>query len=141
MKDIKEKEGTGAAGGIGGMLSMVLGGELRSGIETFLDLISFDEALKGSDLVITGEGRLDSQSLNGKLISGVIRRSRPYHLPVALIVGQSIVDPKELTLEKAIILETSRYASSLEDSFQNAKTYYRKALDEAYRFAIKSCVI
>ena len=55
----------------------LLGGSLKSGIEAVLDMVDFDRHLEGADLVITGEGRIDSQSVQGKVISGVARRTAP----------------------------------------------------------------
>lgn len=76
----------GAAGGFGFGCMALLGGTLRPGIETLLDLAGFDRLLERSDLVITGEGRLDGQSLRGKVISGVARRAKG-RVPVIAIVG------------------------------------------------------
>ena len=64
-------EGAGAAGGLGTALMVFLGGEMKSGIETVLDLIGFDRRLEGVDLVVTGEGRTDWQSCFGKVMQGV----------------------------------------------------------------------
>jgi glycerate kinase len=69
--DCDEIPGTGAAGGLGAALMVFLGGEMKSGIETVLDLIRFDERLEGVDLVVTGEGRTDWQSCFGKVMQGV----------------------------------------------------------------------
>ena len=68
--------GAGAAGGLGAALTVFLGGELRSGIDTVLDLIDFDRRLEGTDLVITGEGCTDWQSCFGKVMQGVGCRAR-----------------------------------------------------------------
>ena len=78
--------GAGAAGGFGFGCMALLGGTLRPGIETLLDLAGFDRLLERADLVITGEGRLDGQSLRGKVISGVARRAKG-RVPVIAIVG------------------------------------------------------
>ena len=64
-------EGAGAAGGLGAALHVFLGGKMQSGIETVLELIDFDAKLSGVDLVITGEGCTDSQSVCGKVMMGV----------------------------------------------------------------------
>jgi len=68
--------GSGAAGGLGAALSVFLGGVMRSGIDTVLDLIHFDTRLEGMDLVVTGEGRTDWQSSFGKVMRGVGERAR-----------------------------------------------------------------
>ena len=69
-------KGAGAAGGLGTALTVFLGGEMRSGIDTVLDLIDFDKRLDGTDLVVTGEGRTDWQSCFGKVMQGVGERAR-----------------------------------------------------------------
>ena len=68
-------QGAGAAGGLGTALMVFLGGEMKSGIDTVLDLIDFDRRLEGVDLVVTGEGRTDWQSCFGKVIQGVGKRA------------------------------------------------------------------
>lgn len=78
--------GAGAAGGLGAAL-LALGAELRSGVETVLDLIAFDERVRDVDLVITGEGNMDEQSAAGKAPVGVARRAKRYGKPVVAVVG------------------------------------------------------
>lgn len=78
--------GAGAAGGLGATL-LALGAELRSGVETVLDLIGFDERVRDVDLVITGEGNMDEQSAAGKAPVGVARRAKRYGKPVVAVVG------------------------------------------------------
>lgn len=78
--------GAGAAGGLGAAL-LALGAELRSGVETVLDLIGFDERERDVDLVITGEGNMDEQSAAGKAPVGVARRAKRYGKPVVAVVG------------------------------------------------------
>ena len=78
--------GAGAAGGLGAAL-LALGAELRSGVETVLDLIGFDERVRDADLVITGEGNMDEQSAAGKAPVGVARRAKRYGKPVVAVVG------------------------------------------------------
>lgn len=78
--------GAGAAGGLGAAL-LALGAELRSGVETVLDLVGFDERVRDVDLVITGEGNMDEQSAAGKAPLGVARRAKRYGKPVVAVVG------------------------------------------------------
>lgn len=78
--------GAGAAGGLGAAL-LALGAELRSGVETVLDLIGFDKRVRVVDLVITGEGNMDEQSAAGKAPVGVARRAKRYGKPVVAVVG------------------------------------------------------
>ncbi|WP_195535335.1 tRNA adenosine(34) deaminase TadA [Collinsella aerofaciens] len=78
--------GAGAAGGLGAAL-LALGAELRSGVETVLDLVGFDERVHDADLVITGEGNMDEQSAAGKAPVGVARRAKRHGKPVVAVVG------------------------------------------------------
>ena len=78
--------GAGAAGGLGAAL-LALGAELRSGVETVLDLVGFDEHVRDADLVITGEGNMDEQSAAGKAPVGVARRAKRFGKPVFAVVG------------------------------------------------------
>jgi len=66
-----------------------LGAEQRSGIEVVLELISFKELLVGADLVITGEGKFDSQSLSGKAPMGVLKAAQSLGIPVMMVCGQT----------------------------------------------------
>ena len=85
--DCDQVPGAGAAGGIGAALYALLGAELRPGIDILLDLTGFDDALDGADLVITGEGRADAQSMHGKVLHGIGLRAKKKGVPVTAIVG------------------------------------------------------
>lgn len=80
-------EGAGAAGGLAAGLMVFLGGQLQSGIETVLSLSHFEEKLQGVDLVITGEGRVDNQSAQGKVLWGVGTTCSKHNIPVVAITG------------------------------------------------------
>jgi len=84
----RDQRGAGAAGGVGWAL-LTLGAEIKPGIEVVLDLVGFDEVVAGSDLVVTGEGRLDEQTLAGKAPAGVARRARRLGVPVLTLCGSS----------------------------------------------------
>lgn len=86
-KDVSELPGAGAAGGLGGGFVAFLDARLEKGIEMVLDAISFDSMIKGSDLVITGEGRVDFQTLTGKTPFGVLKRAQKQGIPVVAIGG------------------------------------------------------
>ena len=85
--DVSNIAGGGAAGGMGSGTVAFLGGKIQSGIETILELTDFDRQLEDTDLVITGEGRLDSQSFQGKVISGVAARCRAKQKALIAVVG------------------------------------------------------
>lgn len=85
--DMLSIPGAGAAGGMGGGMAALLGGEMQMGIETVLDVVGFDRLLQDAAAVFTGEGRLDGQSLRGKVVVGVARRAARQHVPCVAVVG------------------------------------------------------
>lgn len=87
--DVTSLEGAGAAGGMGAGVVAFLSGKLKSGIDIVLDTAGFDQILNGACLVITGEGRFDSQSLNGKVISGIAKRTKQAGIPLITVAGSA----------------------------------------------------
>lgn len=85
--DIATLPGAGAAGGMGGTLSALLNAELKPGIDLLLDLTDFDKLIEGADLIITGEGKSDRQTVMGKVPSGILKRARRQGIPVILVSG------------------------------------------------------
>ena len=94
-KDVSEVPGSGAAGGIGSAFLAFLNAELKSGINIILDAIDFEHQIKGADLVITGEGRFDSQSIRGKAPIGVAKSAKRNRSLVFMIAG-SVEDDERL---------------------------------------------
>jgi glycerate kinase len=88
--------GAGAAGGVGFAAMALLGAALVPGIDVMLDLVGFRHALRGADLVITGEGSLDEQSLAGKAPVGVARAARAGGVPVVAVAGRSLLTSEQL---------------------------------------------
>ena len=87
-RDCKKMPGAGAAGGLGYAFLQYMNAECRSGIDLLLDTIHFDDLLQGADLVITGEGSADRQTLMGKLPFGILQRGQKHDVPVMLIAGR-----------------------------------------------------
>lgn len=85
--DVRDLPGAGAAGGLGAGLVAFLGATLRPGIDMVTDALALADKLRGADLVITGEGRLDEQSMMGKVVHGVGRVAREANVPVVAICG------------------------------------------------------
>lgn len=85
--DVKNIPGGGAAGGLAAGLIAFCNGSLKKGIETILDLVNFDKWIKDADLVITGEGALDGQSIYGKVPVGVAQAAAKYGIPVIALTG------------------------------------------------------
>ena len=90
--DYSSMEGSGAAGGLGYAFRQFLGARLERGVEMVLDAIHFDQIIQGADLVVTGEGRVDSQTLTGKTPFGVAQHARRQDIPVVAIGGSVIID-------------------------------------------------
>ncbi|WP_392566945.1 glycerate kinase [Utexia brackfieldae] len=86
-RDVEHIPGTGAAGGMGAGLLAFLNAQLKPGIEIITEQLQLAPLIQQADLVITGEGRLDHQSLNGKVPIGVATLAKKYHKPVIAIVG------------------------------------------------------
>ena len=121
-------EGAGAAGGLGAALKVFLHAAMQSGIETVLDLIGFDDLLDGADLVVTGEGRADLQSVCGKVMQGIALRAKARGIPVYGLCG-SLGDGAQLLYDCGV---TSLYSlvdenTSVEEAMTNAEQVYYHA--------------
>jgi glycerate kinase len=92
--DVLQIEGGGAAGGLGAGLVAFCGASLKRGIDLVLDITKFDEKLQRADILITGEGKIDSQVKFGKALSGVIRAARARSVPALAVVG-AVDGPRE----------------------------------------------
>lgn len=90
--DMRAVPGAGAAGGVGFAAVAVLGAAFRPGIDIALDLGGFDESVRGAALVVTGEGAIDAQTLQGKAPAGVARRARGAGVPVVAVCGHCALD-------------------------------------------------
>ncbi len=95
-KDYAQIAGTGAAGGLGFGLMSFVNAELKEGVKLLMDFCDFDKNLKEVSLIITGEGKIDSQTLQGKLIKGITDKATHINIPIAAICGTLDVSPKEL---------------------------------------------
>ena len=102
--DVTHLSGAGAAGGLGGAFSALLGAQLCQGVELVLDALHFEELLKGCDLVVTGEGRIDRQTLMGKAPMGILKAATRRGIPVIAIGG---------SVERCPELEHSGFSSIL----------------------------
>ncbi|SDT05410.1 glycerate kinase [Pseudomonas granadensis] len=86
-KDVSDEPGSGAAGGLGFAAKAFLGAQFQAGVEVVAELVGLADAVKGADLVITGEGRFDAQTLRGKTPFGVARIAKQHGVPVVVIAG------------------------------------------------------
>ena len=85
--DVADLPGAGAAGGMGAGMVAFFGATLKAGIDTVLDTVNFEHIAADADMIITGEGRIDSQSLRGKVVIGIAQRAKEINVPVVAIVG------------------------------------------------------
>lgn len=130
-----ETQGSGAAGGLGTALKVFLHAEMKSGIETVLDLIDFDARLEGVDLVVTGEGRTDWQSCFGKVMQGVGDRSAKHQVPVAALCGGLGPDYEKIYAHGiSSIMTTVDGPMPLKDALDNATELYYKGAIRMFRF-------
>lgn len=131
--DVNQIPGSGAAGGLGAALKVFLHANMKSGIETVLDLIGFDSLLEGVDLVITGEGRMDWQSAFGKVPSGIGQRCKAKGIPALAIVG-GLGEGAEKIYEFGIesIMTTIQGAMPVEEAIDRAEELYRSAADRTF---------
>ena len=136
-RDIADVPGAGAAGAFGAGILAFLDGTLCPGIEAVLDLVDFDGKLKDCDLVITGEGRFDSQSIRGKVVSGVSRRAKRQGVPVAVIAGSVAeeVEPVSADPDSGItaVFSINRQAMDYSESRPFSRRNYRYTLENLLR--------
>lgn len=130
-----EIQGSGAAGGLGTALKVFLDAEMKSGIETVLDLIDFDARLEGVNLVVTGEGRTDWQSCFGKVMQGVGDRSAKHQVPVAALCGGLGPDYEKIYAHGiSSIMTTVDGPMPLKEALDNASELYYKGAIRMFRF-------
>lgn len=132
--DVADLPGAGAAGGMGAGCVALLGGTLRSGIDAILSIVGFEQQLAGTDLVISGEGRLDSQSFQGKVISGIARRTEAAGVPLVILAG--IIDDSARDAAKhgvTAVFNTNRAGRPMEQVPAHCREDYAAALTDLLR--------
>jgi len=126
--------GAGAAGAMGAGAVAFFGARLNPGIETVLDTVRFEERIAGADFVITGEGRLDSQSLRGKVVVGVSRRAKRAGVPVIAVVGDVSDDIDEAyNVGVTAIFSTKHLAIPFSEAKQRSAKDYRLTIENLFR--------
>lgn len=131
--DISNAPGAGAAGGLGGGLIAFMRAQVKSGINAILDLINFDEIIKNADLVISGEGKLDKQTFDGKVINGVASHCVKANKPLDIIVGISEVSfekVKEMYPCVLNVYETNENHLPFDEVKKTAKEDYIKQINK-----------
>lgn len=134
-KDINDMYGAGAAGGMGAGALTFLNCDLKSGIELVKEMIRFDKKIVGADWIVTGEGKLDFQTLTGKAVKGVSESAQSQKIPVAVFCGritlpQDALSNMGIQYSASVILEAIDY----DDAVKNGKAYLDKMATD---FAIK----
>ena len=133
--DCDEISGAGAAGGLGAALRVFLGGEMKSGIETVLELIRFDERLEGVDLVVTGEGRTDWQSCFGKVMQGVGQHAKAKGVPALGLsgsLGERALDICDCGISS--LMTTVNAPMPLDEALERAEELYYEGALRMFRF-------
>jgi glycerate kinase len=130
--EIADIPGAGAAGGLGAGTIAFMNAEIVSGIETIINITNLKEELSNADWIITGEGRFDSQSLNGKVISGIIKAAKQTNTKIAVIAGDVKLNKSEYEnfgISAAVSLKKNDMTT--EYAMRNCEKLLKKA---AYEF-------
>ncbi len=130
--------GAGAAGGLGAGSIAFLSSKLKSGIDIVLDLCKFDLCLENADLVITGEGSFDSQSVNGKALSGIAKHSLNAAVPMVVLCGKANEDTSVYDLGVSAVFSILRKPQSLSDALKDSEeNLFKTAYNVIRLFHIK----
>ena len=133
--DIRTVSGAGAAGGMGGGVIAFLGGTLQSGIDAVMDAADIDRHLEDAELVMTGEGRVDRQTVHGKVVAGILFRSEAVGIPVYVFGGS--VEWEALSLydqcSSAALFSICPAPVSLGEAMENAETWLYDTVFAAMR--------
>ena len=122
--DIRTVPGAGAAGGMGGGVIAFLGGTLRSGIDAVLDASDIDRHLTDAEMVLTGEGRVDGQTVHGKVVAGILHRAAGVQVPVCVFGGS--VEREAMALYEqgaSAVFSICPGPVTLEDALAHAESY------------------
>jgi glycerate kinase len=133
--DVSQILGSGAAGGMGGGMVAFFGARLQKGIETVLDAVDFDSIAKDADMVFSGEGKIDSQSLRGKVVIGVACHTHKIGVPLIAIVGD-IGDNIQSVYERGVsgVFSINRVAVDFEQARERCKSDLALTMDNLMRF-------
>lgn len=140
--DVQAIPGSGAAGGMGGGVAAYFKSELQMGIETVLDTVGFDNLIENADAVYTGEGRIDGQSLRGKVVIGVARQARKKGVPTIAFVGD-IGDDVAKAYDEGVsgIFSINRVAVPYKEARPRAKSDLALTVDNLLRYQKSLCGI
>ena len=133
--DAAHIHGAGAAGGMGYGMNVFTHSKLQMGIETILDTVQFDSLLDGADYVFSGEGKIDAQSLRGKVVIGIARRTKKANVPLIAVVGD-IGDNIENAYDIGVsaVFSINRVAANYEAAKLRAKNDMQLTVENIMRF-------
>ena len=131
-KDVKDIPGAGAAGGLGAGLIAFLDAELKPGIEIMIEIVKLEQAIKDADLVITGEGKIDSQTIYGKVPIGVARIAKKYNIPV-IAVAAIIGDDADIVHQYGIssLISVTGTPMRLDESLPNKVSLIKNSIKQS----------
>lgn len=133
-KEYSKKPGSGAAGGLGYGLLSICKAEFKEGIVKIMELIQLEDYIKDADLVITGEGRIDNQSVNGKAPVGIAKTAKKYGIPVIAIVGSSDRDLRDIYKSGIdLVLDIVNEPMNLDKAIRNVKPLLEFTGEKAIR--------
>lgn len=133
-QNLSEEPGAGAAGGLGFGLMAFCGAKLESGIDLVLDSLGFDDAIEGASMVITGEGKIDGQSVRGKVPVGIAARAKKKNLPVLAIcgdIGEGVSALYDYGIDS--VMSTVNAAMPLSDAMGRSSELLEEAAERAFR--------
>lgn len=122
LQDVQKIEGAGAAGGVGGGMIALFGATQIAGIDLFINLFDLENQVKKADLIITGEGRLDNQSFDGKVVGGIYNLCQKYNKSIVIVCGQYL-KCEEVETKNLQIYTVLEKAKSLNDAMKNTEKY------------------
>lgn len=138
-KNVAHIPGAGAAGGLGAGLMAFLDAKLEKGIDLLMETIGFEERIKGADLIITGEGRMDHQTKYGKTISGIIKAAKKQGIPVVGICGSIGEGVEELYSEGLnSVFSIINRPMSLQESMDKTSELLASTAENVIRLFVKS---
>ena len=136
-KDISKLKGAGAAGGLGAGLVAFAKAKMKSGVDIVIDATNLERHMKNTNLVITGEGRVDSQTAYGKTPSGVAKSARKHGIPTLVIGGGITDDAKDIFSHGIDALESACARDmSLEDAIKHSREHLANAAERAIRLVL-----
>ncbi len=135
--EVEHLPGAGAAGGLGAGMVAFLGATMQMGINAVLDAVAFESLIEGANLIITGEGKLDQQSLRGKVVIGVAKRAQKKAVPVLAVVGAAEIPLRALRQYGIISVFTiNRLALPFEQTKHQSKENLRETMENIVQLMV-----